>query len=59
MVDFTILMRKSTKWIWMVKWMVFAIYRSNQIIRAEKYIMGKKTKEWNLVTKKTHTNFYE
>jgi hypothetical protein len=26
------------------------VYRSNQIIRAEKYIMGKKTKEWNLVT---------
>jgi cellulose synthase/poly-beta-1,6-N-acetylglucosamine synthase-like glycosyltransferase len=30
--------------------MVFSFYRSNQIIRAEKYIMGKKTKEWNLVT---------
>jgi antitoxin component YwqK of YwqJK toxin-antitoxin module len=36
------------------------VYRSNQIIRAEKYIMGKKTKEWNSLTefKKDNTTTF-
>jgi hypothetical protein len=37
----------------------FLIYRSNQIIRAEKYIMGKKTKEWNLVTEFKKRQYYK